>query len=190
MIERFVLLPTYSRTSDVSRVINARKHPVAEKYCSVENIPPTDAALEYHLKRAVTTTNCWNMCISAHPYCQILLTGDGQRYWPTRVAAILAWASLQRQQSRATNWSIVVVRSNVIGAAIQCTSPCFCSEDCHAAPQTECATFNDCNTMFITLERLHFWHHFELFLTVFGGDNNYTYVLFYTHIIFDVGLQK
>ena len=26
-----------------------------------------------------------------------------------------------------------------------------------------------------------FWHHFELFFTVFGGDNNDTYVLCYIH---------
>ena len=77
-----------------------------------------------------------------------------------------------------------------MGAAIQCTSPCVCSEDCHAAPQTECATFNDCNTMAVTMEDLHLWHNFEFFFTVVGGDNNDNYVLYYTHIILNIGLPK
>ena len=45
IIERFVLL-TYSRTSDLSRVIDSRKQLFAQKYCSLENIPLTEAALE------------------------------------------------------------------------------------------------------------------------------------------------
>ena len=44
--------------------------------------------------------------------------------------------------------------------------------------------------MAVTLEDWHFLHHFELFLTVFVGDNNDTYVIYYTHIIFNIGLHK
>ena len=33
------------------------------------------------------------------------------------------------------------------------------------------------------LKALNCWRHFELSLTVFGGDDNDTYVLHYTHII-------
>ena len=29
---------------------------------------------------------------------------------------------------------------------------------------------------------LHVWGNFDFYLTVFGGDNNYTYVLSCTHI--------
>ena len=45
MIERFVLL-TYSKTIDLGRAIDVRKQLFAQKYCSLENIPPTEAALE------------------------------------------------------------------------------------------------------------------------------------------------
>ena len=63
----------------------------------------------------------------------------------------------------------------------KCTS--LCSGDCHAAHRIEYATVNDCNIMTITLRALNYWRHFELYLTVCGGDDNDTYVLYYTHII-------
>ena len=66
VIERFVLL-MYSRTSDLSRVNDARKQLFGQKSRSLENIPPTQAALEQHLKRARYQCNCWNMCLSPDP---------------------------------------------------------------------------------------------------------------------------
>ena len=76
----------------------------------------------------------------------------------------------------------MVVRRDATGAAIQCTSSCICSKDCHAAPQTEFATlFNDCDTMAVTLT--FFVSFLLLFWTVFGDDYNDTYVLYYTHHI-------
>ena len=66
VIERFVVL-MYSRTSDLSRINNARKQLFAQKSRSLENIPPTQAALEQHLKRARYQCNCWNMCLSPDP---------------------------------------------------------------------------------------------------------------------------
>ena len=66
VIERFVVL-MYSRTSDLSRVNDARKQLFAQKSRSLENIPPTQAALVQHLKRAFYQCNCWNMCLSADP---------------------------------------------------------------------------------------------------------------------------
>ena len=66
VIERFVLL-MYSRTSDLSRVNDARKQLFGQKSRSLENIPPTQAAMEQHLKRARYQCNCWNMCLSPDP---------------------------------------------------------------------------------------------------------------------------
>ena len=66
VIERFVVL-MYSRTSDLSRVNDARKQLFAQKSRSLESIPPTQAALEQHLKRARYQCNCWNMCLSPDP---------------------------------------------------------------------------------------------------------------------------
>ena len=66
VIESFVVL-VYSRTSDLSRANDARKQLFAQKSRSLENIPPTQAALVQHLKRACYQCNCWNMCLSPDP---------------------------------------------------------------------------------------------------------------------------
>ena len=42
---------------------------------------------------------------------------------------------------------------------------------------------NDFNIMTVTLKALNCWRNFELYLTVFGCDDNDTYVTYYTHII-------
>ena len=66
-----------------------------------------------------------------------------------------------------------------MGAANQCTSPCVCSGDCHAAPQF--ATFNDCNVMTVYCMQVDiFGIILNYFFTVFCGDNIDTYVLYYT----------
>ena len=66
VIERFVVL-MYSRTSDLSRVNDARKQLFAQKSRSLENIPPTQAALVQHLKRVCYQCNCRNVCLSPDP---------------------------------------------------------------------------------------------------------------------------
>ena len=101
VIERFVVL-MYSRTSDLSRVNDARKQLVAQKSRSLENIPPTQAALEQHLKRARYQYNCCNtvcVCLPIHS-CPILPTGDGRRSPPS---GSRSGPLSQRHLSRATN---------------------------------------------------------------------------------------
>ena len=61
VIGRFVVL-MYSRTSDLSRVNDARKQLFAQKSRSLENIPPTQAALACPLP-----VQLWNMCLSPDP---------------------------------------------------------------------------------------------------------------------------
>ena len=51
-LERFVIL-LYDRTSSLEDINQARKHLFAQKGRSIENIPPTKAALVQHIKRAV-----------------------------------------------------------------------------------------------------------------------------------------
>lgn len=50
-IERFIVL-LYSRTSDQDKVNEARKQLFSQGGRAIENIPPTQAALLEHLKRA------------------------------------------------------------------------------------------------------------------------------------------
>ncbi|MGH0153333.1 UNVERIFIED_CONTAM: hypothetical protein FKN15_028536 [Acipenser sinensis] len=49
VLERFVVL-LYDRTSDTMKVIDARKQLFTQKSRSLENIPPTQAALKQHIK--------------------------------------------------------------------------------------------------------------------------------------------
>jgi len=51
LLERFVVL-MYDRTCDFMAVNDARKHLFAYKARTLENIPPTQAALVQHIKRA------------------------------------------------------------------------------------------------------------------------------------------
>ena len=62
-----------------------------------------------------------------------------------RVAAILVWATLPEATKSCYELMACGCKKGWHGAATQCTSQCVYSEDCHAAPQTGCATFNDCN---------------------------------------------
>ncbi|KAG0729102.1 hypothetical protein GWK47_003575 [Chionoecetes opilio] len=59
LLERFVVL-MYDRTSDTMEVNDARKQLFAHKSRALENIPPTQAALQQHIKRASLQGNCWN----------------------------------------------------------------------------------------------------------------------------------
>ena len=50
LLERFVV-QMYDRTSESTEVNDARKHLFTQKFGSVANIPPTQAALKQHIKR-------------------------------------------------------------------------------------------------------------------------------------------
>ena len=65
-IEGFLVL-MYCRTSEISKVNDARKQLFAQKSRMLENIPHTQAALQQHIKRARYQCHCWNMCLCADP---------------------------------------------------------------------------------------------------------------------------
>ncbi|KAG0714105.1 LINE-1 retrotransposable element ORF2 protein [Chionoecetes opilio] len=66
LLERFVVL-MYDRTSDTMEVNDARKQLFAHKSRALENIPPTQAALQQHIKRASLQGNCWNQTLVLNP---------------------------------------------------------------------------------------------------------------------------
>ena len=51
LLKRFVVL-IYDRASDIREVNDARKQLFAHKSRALDNIPPTQAALQQHIKRA------------------------------------------------------------------------------------------------------------------------------------------
>ena len=66
LLERLVLL-MYDRTSDIMEVNEARKQLFAHKGRTLENIPPTQAALKQHIKRACYQANIWNQSLISEP---------------------------------------------------------------------------------------------------------------------------
>ena len=62
ILERFVVL-LYNRTSDIMNVNDSRKYLFTQKSRSLENLPPTQAALKEHIKRTSYQSNCWNKAL-------------------------------------------------------------------------------------------------------------------------------
>jgi hypothetical protein len=65
-VERFVVL-MYDKTSDTIEVNEARKQLFTQKSRTLENIPPTQAALRQHIRRAIYQANIWNHAIVPDP---------------------------------------------------------------------------------------------------------------------------
>ena len=86
VLERFVVL-LYNRTSDQVSVNNARKLLFTQKSCSLENLPPTQAALVQHIKRTRYLANCCSRALFLDPS---LPTGDGKKMmWDGNLCELL-----------------------------------------------------------------------------------------------------
>ncbi|KAJ8369745.1 hypothetical protein SKAU_G00097730 [Synaphobranchus kaupii] len=66
LLERFVVL-MYDRTSESTEVNDAGKQLFTQKSRTLENIPPTQAALKEHIKRTFYQANCWNQALVLDP---------------------------------------------------------------------------------------------------------------------------
>ncbi len=66
LLERFVVL-MYDRTSESMEVNDARKQLFSQKSRTLDNIPPTQAALKQHIKRTCYQANCWNQALVTDP---------------------------------------------------------------------------------------------------------------------------
>ena len=62
LLERCMVL-MYIRTSEAKEVNDARRQLFTQKYRTLENIPPTQAALKQHIKRTCYQANCWNQAL-------------------------------------------------------------------------------------------------------------------------------
>ena len=65
-LERFVVL-MYDRTSECLAVNEARKQLFIQKSRTLENIPPTKATLEQHLKRGCYQERFWSHALVHNP---------------------------------------------------------------------------------------------------------------------------
>ena len=132
VIERFVVL-MYSRTSALSRVNDARKQLFPQKSRSLENIPPTQAALELHLKRARYQCNCCNMCLSPDPQLPdpsdwgwTKVSTEWQLFWTTLPEASKSYYELIHCGCKKGCHR----RCKCVKAMFKSTSLCVCSGDC------------------------------------------------------------
>ena len=66
LLERFVVL-MYDLASDIKEVNDARKQLFTHKSMALDNIPPTQAALQQHIKRASLQANCLNQTLVLNP---------------------------------------------------------------------------------------------------------------------------
>ncbi|KAG0718626.1 hypothetical protein GWK47_052074 [Chionoecetes opilio] len=132
LLERFVVL-MYDRTSDTMEVNDARKQLFAHKSRALENIPPTQAALQQHIKRASLQGNCWNQTLVLNPELPIPSDWGWTKggLWvaasldDTAICKILPRTDPLRLQKGMYRPLQVHQR-----AALKCTALCACSGEC------------------------------------------------------------
>ncbi len=132
-VQRFVVL-MYDRTSDIAEVNEARKHLFTRKSRSLENLPPTLASLEQHIKRVCYQSNCWNQALIPKPK----LPSPGNWGWKKEQTG---WEPIWTTLSEASRSCSELIhcsckkgcarRCKCYKAALKCTALCFCSGDCH-----------------------------------------------------------
>ena len=132
LLERFVIL-MYDRTSDIIEVNEARKYLFTQKSRSIENIPPTQAALTQHIKCASYQANCWNQALVLEP--ELLYPSDwgwtkGTNRWQP------LWTTLPEASKSCHELIHCSCKKGCSGrckcrkAALKCTGLGFCSGDC------------------------------------------------------------
>ena len=131
-LEQFVIL-MYDRTSGISGINEARKQLFTQKSRALENLPPTLAALEQHIKRVCYQSNCWNQALIPNP--DLPSPADWgwkkdqtgwQPVWTTLPEASQSCSELIRCGCKKG----CTGRCKCFKAALKCTALCFCSGDC------------------------------------------------------------
>ena len=132
LLERFVVL-MYDRTSESMEVNEARKQLFSQKSRTLDNIPPTQAALKQHIKRTCYQANCWNQALVMDPdmpepsdWGWTKETTGWQPLWTTLPEASKSCRELIscRCKKGCTG------RCKCVKAALKCTALCLCCGDC------------------------------------------------------------
>ncbi len=132
VLGRYVVL-LYDRTSGLESVNDARKWLFTKKSRTLENIPPTQAALKQHVKRASYQANCWNKALIRNPE----LPSPGEWGWCTDTAG---WHPLWTTLPEASESCHELIRCGCkkgcnnrckcVKAALKCTPLCHCNGAC------------------------------------------------------------
>lgn len=135
LLERFVVI-MYSRTSPHDNVCNARKAMFSQGTKSIENIPPTQAALEQHVKRAhFQAGHVWGR--SLVPLQELPSAAD----WGWHQTADEGWKPTWTSLPEASKACSELIRCGCKRACrglckctkanLPCTSLCFCNGTCY-----------------------------------------------------------
>ena len=132
LLERFVVL-MYDLASDIKEVNDARKQLFTHKSMALDNIPPTQAALQQHIKRASLQANCLNQTLVLNPElpspsdCGWTKEASGwQPLWTTLPEASKSFNELIHCNCKKG----CIGRCKCTKAALKCTTLCACSGDC------------------------------------------------------------
>ena len=132
LLERFVVL-MYDRTSEATEVNYARRLLFTQKSRTLENIPPTQAALKQHIKRTCYQANCWNQALVLDP--EMPEPSDwGWAKEPSGWQPI--WTTLPEASKSCHELIHCGCKKGCTGrckcakAGLKCTALCFCSGDC------------------------------------------------------------
>jgi len=133
LLEHFVVL-MYDRTSDIMEVNDAGKQLFAHKSMALDNIPPTQAALQQHIKRASLQANCWNQTLVLNPelpspsdWSWTKEASGWQPLWTTLPEASKSCHELIHCNCKEGMYRPLQVHQ---GCTLKCTALCACSGDC------------------------------------------------------------
>jgi hypothetical protein len=134
-IERFVVL-LYSRTSQLSKVNEARKQLFAYGGRQLDNIPPTRAALLQHVKRAAYQAgHIWGKAHIADPSLPSpsewgweKTTEDGQ--WTPTWTTLPEASKSCRELVKCNCKKQCLGRCTCFKSNLKCTQLCFCAGQC------------------------------------------------------------
>lgn len=134
VIERFVVL-LYDRTSNITSVNDARQELFSKKSRTLENIPPTRAALVNHIKRAVFQGGyIWEQTLLKEP----VLPCPSQWGWQREGSSwVPHWTTLQQAKDscyeliRCGCKTVCRGRCKCFKANLACTGLCGCGGNCN-----------------------------------------------------------
>lgn len=133
LIQRFVIL-MYDRTSDKTKVNDARKALFSKKGKSLDMLPPTLAALREHTKRtALQAGHCWGQCLVIRPQLPNpeewgwMMTCDGwQPFWTSLPDVTKSCRELVRCGCQKG----CQARCSCFKVNLTCSELCTCSDKC------------------------------------------------------------
>ena len=132
LLERFVVL-MYDRTCDIMKINDARKQLFAHKSRALDNIAPTQAALQQHIKRASLQANCWNQTLVLNPE----LPSPSDWGWTKEASGWQPlWTTLPEAPKSCHELIHCNCKKGCTGRckcskpALKCTALCTCSGDC------------------------------------------------------------